>query len=63
MLSKRGRGGKGSWQVSRVVARAEASKVSTKEGIWDSIKPNEGENNMKLSIKKVGTGTQRGRSE
>jgi hypothetical protein len=33
-----------------------------KEGILDSIKPKEGENSMKLSIKKVGIGMQRGSS-
>ena len=34
MLSKRGRGGKGSWQVSRVVARDEASnKVEPQLGL------------------------------
>jgi len=46
--------------VLRDVATAVASKESIKEGREDSMKPRDGENNMKLSIKKVGTGTEGG---
>jgi hypothetical protein len=37
-----------------------ASKESIKEGMEDSIKPRGSENNIKLSIKKVGMGTEGG---
>jgi len=46
--------------VSNDVVTVVASKESIKEGREDSTKPREGENNIKLSIKKVGTGTEGG---
>ena len=50
----------GSWQVSRDCERVLAREVSTKEEIEDSMKPEDEENNMKASIKKVGMGTDGG---
>ena len=49
--------------MSRRREAEEAREKSTKEEIEDSINPEEGENNIKLSIKKVGTGTTGGESE
>jgi hypothetical protein len=47
--------------VSSDVAIDLASEKSTKEEILDSMNPIEEEKSMKLSIKKVGIGTQGGR--
>ena len=41
--------------------RKQAREESIKEVIEDSTKPCEGENNMKRSMKKVGTGAEEGR--